>query len=418
MFSQMRNRVREMLAAGESSPEPESSSPPLGVVPEGKTSPPPMTVLDAISVGEVRRRVDQAVERAIAKLDGEFLAGVVVFAETSKTIAGPSAKFIFDDPNRLRTLVSWLRANYMDLVREFTLQVQCAPATSALAVITASRAYADALGILPEQLMETLRAGERESPRTPTAILTVHGRGICSVLSGLATHLRQLADVYASEQPRLRGASKAVILAGFLESLLHDCPAPARNAQVAWPVAAPAPATSVTGGAAAAGPAPVPSDPALDPALFPALTRRLHALMATLADGSAQPDSQGLQEELKRFAKKGDALGVAAAACLLWQVREPLPERVHVAEREVRVEPGRANREPPAVERDPAANVPVMVTTAEFAKLIRYDVRTVRERLIRDVLKEGEHFTRRKGGRKILIYRDKALALFHQGGLL
>ncbi|GAA6186655.1 hypothetical protein [Aliiglaciecola sp. NS0011-25] len=42
------------------------------------------------------------------------------------------------------------------------------------------------------------------------------------------------------------------------------------------------------------------------------------------------------------------------------------------------------------------------LTTSELAKLIKYDVRTIRERLKDSVLIEGKHYIRPFGGRKIL----------------
>ncbi|MDF2177927.1 hypothetical protein P2G88_06655 [Aliiglaciecola sp. CAU 1673] len=42
------------------------------------------------------------------------------------------------------------------------------------------------------------------------------------------------------------------------------------------------------------------------------------------------------------------------------------------------------------------------VTTAELAKLIKYDCRTIREQLKDSVLIEGIHYIRPFGGRKIL----------------
>jgi|TARA_R110002051_G_scaffold3396_1_gene18386 hypothetical protein len=44
----------------------------------------------------------------------------------------------------------------------------------------------------------------------------------------------------------------------------------------------------------------------------------------------------------------------------------------------------------------------VYVTTAELSKLIKYDTRTIRERLKDSVLIEGIHYIRPFGGRKIL----------------
>ncbi|MCW4150643.1 hypothetical protein OM427_14020 [Halomonas sp. 18H] len=54
------------------------------------------------------------------------------------------------------------------------------------------------------------------------------------------------------------------------------------------------------------------------------------------------------------------------------------------------------------------------LTTAELAKRIKYDARTIRERLKDDVLLEGIHYIRPFGGRKILylwepIERDMQL---------
>lgn len=46
------------------------------------------------------------------------------------------------------------------------------------------------------------------------------------------------------------------------------------------------------------------------------------------------------------------------------------------------------------------------VTTDELAKLIKYDARTIRERLKDSVLIEGKHYIRPFGGRKILYLWD------------
>lgn len=46
------------------------------------------------------------------------------------------------------------------------------------------------------------------------------------------------------------------------------------------------------------------------------------------------------------------------------------------------------------------------LTTEELAARIKYDVRTIRERLMDSVLLEGEHYFRPFGGRKILFIWD------------
>jgi hypothetical protein len=47
-------------------------------------------------------------------------------------------------------------------------------------------------------------------------------------------------------------------------------------------------------------------------------------------------------------------------------------------------------------------NLATYLTTDELANLIKYDVRTIRERLKDSVLLEGVHYIRPFGGRKIL----------------
>ncbi|WP_298453144.1 hypothetical protein [uncultured Marinobacter sp.] len=48
----------------------------------------------------------------------------------------------------------------------------------------------------------------------------------------------------------------------------------------------------------------------------------------------------------------------------------------------------------------------VYLTTQELAERIKYDVRTIRERLKDSVLLEGVHYIRPFGGRKILYIWD------------
>ena len=59
------------------------------------------------------------------------------------------------------------------------------------------------------------------------------------------------------------------------------------------------------------------------------------------------------------------------------------------------------------------------LTTDELSSRIKYDVRTIRERLKDSVLHEGIHYLRPFGGRKILfvweaIERDMKIASFQQ----
>jgi hypothetical protein len=59
------------------------------------------------------------------------------------------------------------------------------------------------------------------------------------------------------------------------------------------------------------------------------------------------------------------------------------------------------------------------LTTDELSSRIKYDVRTIRERLKDSVLLEGVHYLRPFGGRKILfvweaIERDMKVASFQQ----
>lgn len=64
-------------------------------------------------------------------------------------------------------------------------------------------------------------------------------------------------------------------------------------------------------------------------------------------------------------------------------------------------------------------NSQTYLTTEELATRIKYDVRTIRERLKDSVLLEGIHYVRPFGGRKILflweaIERDMKVASVHQ----
>jgi len=48
-----------------------------------------------------------------------------------------------------------------------------------------------------------------------------------------------------------------------------------------------------------------------------------------------------------------------------------------------------------------------LLTTEELSGRIKYDVRTIRERLIDSVLLEGVHYIRPFGGRKLLFIWDR-----------
>jgi hypothetical protein len=50
---------------------------------------------------------------------------------------------------------------------------------------------------------------------------------------------------------------------------------------------------------------------------------------------------------------------------------------------------------------------PELLTTEELSARIKYDVRTIRERLKDSVLLEGVHYIRPFGGRKILYVWDR-----------
>ncbi len=54
------------------------------------------------------------------------------------------------------------------------------------------------------------------------------------------------------------------------------------------------------------------------------------------------------------------------------------------------------------------------LTTAELAERIRYDARTVRERLKDSVLLEGRHYIRPFGGRKTLYIWESIKADMHR----
>jgi hypothetical protein len=53
-----------------------------------------------------------------------------------------------------------------------------------------------------------------------------------------------------------------------------------------------------------------------------------------------------------------------------------------------------------------SSNSSVYLTTAELSEKIKYDTRTIRERLKDSVLIEGIHYIRPFGGRKILYVWD------------
>ena len=55
------------------------------------------------------------------------------------------------------------------------------------------------------------------------------------------------------------------------------------------------------------------------------------------------------------------------------------------------------------------------LTAEELAAIIKYDVRTVRERLKDSVFYEGVHYVRPFGGRKILYLWEEIEKEIHQG---
>lgn len=57
-------------------------------------------------------------------------------------------------------------------------------------------------------------------------------------------------------------------------------------------------------------------------------------------------------------------------------------------------------------EKSMSINSSVYLTTAELSEKIKYDTRTIRERLKDSVLIEGIHYIRPFGGRKILYVWD------------
>jgi hypothetical protein len=60
--------------------------------------------------------------------------------------------------------------------------------------------------------------------------------------------------------------------------------------------------------------------------------------------------------------------------------------------------------------------MPQYLTTDELSSRIKYDARYIRERLTKQVFREGVHYVRPFGGRKILFIWEEIETLLQQSG--
>jgi len=384
--------------------------------PAGARVPPqPMDETEAITNGELRRRVDQVFDQAVLAGDYGYLEGAVVFAETHhRLLTETSAKLTFESPSVLGSFMSWLREHYGDLLRQCTLQLQCSHQASVLEISTANRQYAEAANFTPEQLLPTKQHPKSEARGGTTATLTLAGRGLSLVLQRLTTHVGTLTEQHSRQFGSAQGSRREAQRA-YLATIVSGCRLPMPAMPYSEPPHAP-PTTQPI--AEALSPLPPASITAIDPSLQPALERRMKSLVGALGEGDSLPTPDALHAELRYLAKRGDALGVAAAACMLWQQRELLP-KTKLLERFQQASPEEApvalvktSAQPPRPASPTITHPPgqELLSPDEFAKVIGYDVRTVRETLCGTVFVKGVHYLQRPGGRKIRFIKDKALA--------
>jgi integrase len=155
------------------------------------------------------------------------------------------------------------------------------------------------------------------------------------------------------------------------------------------------------------------------PAKIELIRRRVGISNAVMTPALAK----GVQDEQCKALKSADPLEIAACACILWQyglsagsssrllkamtqvdyenpltVRPPSPETQPATKP---APPSKADR----VQGVAASVGDELLTTDELAKIIKYDVRTIRERLTPQVMEEGVHYIR-PFGRKILYKKN------------
>lgn len=353
--------------------------------------------LKVFTEGEIERRVRSVIDKAIDDLDLKCIRELKMVYEAVGTVSAASVVFNRDDPDELATLRNWIRQRFGDCSGEPLLYLVCTDTATPQAISEHQNRFAIACTIPMTQIARPIYL-PRENTRGDTASISVqlkfNSRALAQIIVALRDHFKHKAIEHFQLHPSDEKVPVRLRVGLWLSWLLEqgDKPVPPRPLQ---------------NHEATKNDEAVKDQTKLDlsPDITQALCNRVALYRRRLANqhqGNNQSEEFRMQEAFRRALEGGDPMDVAAVACLMWDVGYKLASQTPVKSTPDKELPTIAVEKPgKAAPTLPQAEV--LLTTDELSKLIRYDVRTIRETLVGTVLLEGVHFVRPFGGRKILF---------------
>lgn len=435
----MLSRVTQLFSPRQ---EPLPAGPPEGPVvtvepPPGAGLPPTaLSHIDLLTQGELRRRVDAAIDQAVAARDTAFISPLATFMQLNRTATARHVKLVFADPQQAQQVLDWLRCHYGDLLGKVVLQLHFSAAETPQAAGVLTRKYSQAASVPVSDMPAPRYFAATFAARAPYAEVTLTGAPIAAVVTAVAEHVRALAQDFGRARDELAGAPQKRVLAAYLATLLSSCPADgvdetARTGEgshapdatlqlmMGW---ARDPAHDLPGESSACGDA--TDDGAaqdlLDLFTLRALREQMHKIYSAPAFRGHPPGMRALEGLLRRATSNRDTLAIAAAALMLRQQYAALAAGISVtsvpATRPAQAAPIAAPiRSDAASSSRSTAAYPTLVSTEELATIIPYTTRTIRESLCGTVFLQGTHFYVRPGGRKMQFDVAKCLAAITGG---
>lgn len=358
-----------------------------------------------VTPAEIKRRAVDVFDKACKDGNYAYLKAVATLSEVKQTNHVTGISFAFETPQTAKLVFDWCCSEYGDCIEDTSLQLTCRGNPTAFQIASAQQGFVEAIAIdlskieRPIFVGSTRVPGVSESAEQITGIVKITGRAFAGLIEGVQKHIDVKAATFHATQEndvgqKIPSRQKA---RAYLTSILAQCMAQRQ--------------TSGLMETQAAG--------ELDANLADNLARRIQLLKRRIGitSGYMTPAlAKGVQGELKRAIKEADPIDIAASACILWEFGTAVKNgnaSVLAMDKANWDQPGQPAHSPgratatQQVLSAPDPSVPTKVeeellTTDELALRIKYDARTIRDRLKDSVLLNGVHYVQPFGGRKIL----------------
>ncbi len=377
-----------------------------------------------VTRADLDERVAKKLDRAIQAQDYAYFQSLSRFNEVNRSLSKTAVAFNFHSPAEMAGIYAWCKSEFGDCIAGITVQLVLSGHIATADVSRVQTEYSMAVEARFDQILRPISvapgigANTRSSQPGVVGVLRIEGKAFCEMINTLQQELSVRAGEYA-DSIEFRGSAVEKIR-GYLNSQMTKAfKSVAAEGQHERKVdSTEDKLKSLT-------------TPNVSLALVSRLETRLEALKRRtgLSGGGlfGSDHATAIQVELNNAILDGDTLDIAACASLMWEYGlnvKTTKAMQRTFEQRAELPNTKGNSTTSSVSLPSAETLAEnkdrktgeLLTTEQLAERIKYDVRTIRERLLKTHFIKDVHYIQ-PFGRKILYYWDEVKALMSTNGV-